>query len=122
MHDTATGIVLSAHVCHFPWPPTPASFLPLRARRTERHQQLSARYSLRTEWASTRFRSQNGNTTAMVYQITSQSATFPILPELRRVRASPGNAEFKAIQLTRHAICPQWNYTIRPRASPENTE
>ena len=32
------------------------------------------------------------------------------------------NAEFKAIQLTRHAICPQWNYTIRPRASPENTE
>ena len=32
------------------------------------------------------------------------------------------NAEFKAIQLTRHAICPQWNCTIRPRASPENTE
>jgi len=24
-------------------------------------------------------------------------------------------AEFKAIQLTRHAICPQWNYTIRPQ-------
>jgi len=23
-------------------------------------------------------------------------------------------AEFNAIQLTRHAICPQWNYTIRP--------
>ncbi len=32
------------------------------------------------------------------------------------------NAEFKAIQLTRHAVCPQWNYTICPRASPENTE
>jgi hypothetical protein len=32
------------------------------------------------------------------------------------------NAEFKAIQLTRHATCPQWNYTIRPRADPENTE
>ena len=32
------------------------------------------------------------------------------------------NAEFKAIQLTRHDVCPQWNYTIRPRASPENTE
>lgn len=24
------------------------------------------------------------------------------------------NAKFKAIQLTRHDICPQWNYTIRP--------
>jgi hypothetical protein len=30
------------------------------------------------------------------------------------------NAEFKTIQLTRHEICPQWNYTIRPR--PKNTE
>ena len=30
------------------------------------------------------------------------------------------NAEFKTIQLTRHDICPQWNYTIRPR--PKNTE
>lgn len=26
-------------------------------------------------------------------------------------------AEFKTIQLTRHATCPQWNYTIRPRAA-----
>ena len=26
------------------------------------------------------------------------------------------------IKLTRHDICPQWNYTIRPRASPQNTE
>jgi hypothetical protein len=24
-------------------------------------------------------------------------------------------AEFKAIELTRHEICPQWNYSIRPR-------
>ena len=30
------------------------------------------------------------------------------------------NAEFKAIQLTRHDTCPQWNYTIRPH--PKNTE
>ena len=29
-------------------------------------------------------------------------------------------AEFKTIQLTRHDICPQWNYTIRPRH--QNTE
>lgn len=24
-------------------------------------------------------------------------------------------AEFRTIQLTRHDVCPQWNYTIRPR-------
>ena len=29
-------------------------------------------------------------------------------------------AEFKAIQITRSDVCPQWNYTIRPR--PKNTE
>jgi len=32
------------------------------------------------------------------------------------------NIEFKNIKLTRHDICPQWNYTIHPRASPQNTE
>ena len=31
------------------------------------------------------------------------------------------NAEFKAIRLTRHAVCPQWNYTIHPRIM-QNTE
>ena len=29
-------------------------------------------------------------------------------------------AEFQAIQITRSDVCPQWNYTIRPR--PPNTE
>ena len=29
-------------------------------------------------------------------------------------------AEFRALQLTRHEICPQWNYTIRPK--PKITE
>jgi len=24
-------------------------------------------------------------------------------------------AEFMALELTRHEVCPQWNYTIRPR-------
>jgi len=27
-------------------------------------------------------------------------------------------AEFKALDLTRHDVCPQWNYTIRPRQKP----
>ena len=29
-------------------------------------------------------------------------------------------ADFQAIQLTRHEVCPQGNYTIRP--DPKNTE
>jgi len=32
------------------------------------------------------------------------------------------NAEFKAIRLVRHSICPQWNYTIYPTIIAENTE
>jgi hypothetical protein len=31
-------------------------------------------------------------------------------------------AEFKAIQLTRHVVCPQWNYTIRPQPIAKMTE
>jgi hypothetical protein len=31
-------------------------------------------------------------------------------------------AEFKAIRLTRPETCPQWNYTIHPRAGGKNTE
>ncbi len=50
-----------------------------------------------------------------------------ILTELRfrdqhtaTIKAPVTNTEFKTIQLTRHDVCPQWNYTIRPR--PKNTE
>jgi hypothetical protein len=31
-------------------------------------------------------------------------------------------ADFKTIQLTRPDVCPQWNYTIRPRTGAKNTE
>jgi hypothetical protein len=39
-------------------------------------------------------------------------------PTGRKVTA----AEFKAIRLTRHETCPQWNYTIHPRTEGKNTE
>ncbi|MBN9119689.1 MAG: hypothetical protein J0I06_11125 [Planctomycetes bacterium] len=38
-------------------------------------------------------------------------------PTGRKVSA----AEFKAIRLTRHETCPQWNYTIHPQGA-KNTE
>jgi hypothetical protein len=31
-------------------------------------------------------------------------------------------SDFKALALTRHEVCPDLNYTIRPRPQPENTE
>lgn len=31
-------------------------------------------------------------------------------------------AAFRAIRLTRHETCPQWNYTIHPRTGGKNTE
>ena len=39
-------------------------------------------------------------------------------PTGRRVSA----AEFRAIRMTRHETCPQWNYTIHPRTGEKNTE
>lgn len=38
-------------------------------------------------------------------------------PTGRKVSA----AEFRAIKLTRHETCPQWNYTIHPRTGGKNT-
>jgi len=39
-------------------------------------------------------------------------------PTGRKVTA----AEFRAIRLTRHETCPQWNYTIHPRTGGKDTE
>lgn len=50
---TAPGIVSSVPFFTFPWLPALPPFVPLRARRTDRHSQLSARYFPRIQWSST---------------------------------------------------------------------
>ena len=56
-------------------------------------------------------------TTATGLRVTARVMTkdYPIG---RKVTA----AEFNAIRLTRPETCPQWNYTIHPRAGGKNTE
>ena len=56
-------------------------------------------------------------TTATGLRVTSRVMT-QAYPIGRKVTA----AEFRAIRLTRHETCPQWNYTIHPRAGGKNTE
>jgi len=51
--------------------------------------------------------------TGLTVTATHFERTYP-----RGVQVS--KAEFKALALTRHEVCPQWNYTIRPR--PKITE
>lgn len=56
-------------------------------------------------------------TTRTGLQVTARQMT-KAYPTGLRVSA----AAFKAIKLTRPATCPQWNYTIHPRAGSKNTE
>lgn len=56
-------------------------------------------------------------TTATGLKVTARVMT-KAYPTGRKVSA----AEFKAIKLTRHETCPQWNYTIHPRTTGKNTE
>ena len=48
--------------------------------------------------------------------------TARVMPKAYPTGVKVTAAEFKAINLTRPKTCPQWNYTIRPRAGGTNTE
>ena len=51
---------------------------------------------------------------------TGLKVTATHFDRIYRTGLKVSKAEFAAIRLTRHAICPQWNYTIRP--NPKLTE
>ncbi len=53
---------------------------------------------------------------------TGLRVTARVMPKAYPTGRKVTAAEFKAIQLTRHETCPQWNYTIHPRTGGKNTE
>jgi hypothetical protein len=53
---------------------------------------------------------------------TGLRVTARVMPKAYPTGQKVTTAEFKATQLTRPETCPQWNYTIRPRAGGKNTE
>lgn len=51
---------------------------------------------------------------------TGLTVTVTHLEKTHKTGVTVSKAEFKAIQIERQQVCPQWNYTIRPH--PKITE
>lgn len=106
-----TGLAVT--VCHYP--PGASKWNPIEHRL---FSQISA------TWAGIVLA-----TVAVLVALVRRTATATGLRVTARVMPGPyptgvrvSAAEFKAIRLTRHATCPQWNYTIEPRTGPKITE
>jgi hypothetical protein len=102
---------LEVTVCHYP--PGTSKWNPIEHRL---FSQISATWSgfvLRTVAIVLGFIRRTTTRTGLTVTATQFEKTYET-----GVKVSP--AEFSAIQLTRHEVCPQWNYTIRPH--PKTTE
>lgn len=53
---------------------------------------------------------------------TERRVTARVMPKAYPTGPKVTTAEFEGIQLTWPETCPQWNYTIRPKAGGKNTE
>lgn len=100
-------------VCHYP--PGTSKWNPIEHRLFSQISATWAGYVLSTLAVLLGFIRRTTTRTGLKVTATRLEKTYETGQRVSR-------ADFKAIQLTRHETCPQWNYTIRPRASPKNTE
>ena len=111
LQDFADASGLEISVCHYP--PGSSKWNPIEHRL---FSQITATWC---GWVLSSLAILLGfirrTTTASGLKVT---ATYLDKTYATGLKVSP--AEFRAIQLTRHETCPQWNYTIRPK--PKITE
>jgi hypothetical protein len=113
LQDFADGSGLEITVCHYP--PGTSKWNPIEHRLFSQITATWAGYVLSTLTVLLGFIRRTTTRTGLKVTATHLEKTYQTGQRVSR-------AEFKAIQLARHAICPQWNYTIRPRGSPGTTE
>ena len=104
-----TGLEIT--VCHYP--PGASKWNPIEHRL---FSQISATWSgfvLRTVAIVSGFIRRTATRTGLTVTATQFEKTY-------ETGVKVSQADFKAIPLTRHEVCSQWNYTIRPH--PTNTE
>jgi hypothetical protein len=97
---------LQITVCHYP--PGTSKWNPIEHRLFSQITATWSGYVLRTLLLLLAFIRRTTTATGLTVTATHFDRTYP-----SGVKVS--KADFKAIQLTRHEVCPQWNYTIRPR-------
>ena len=113
LQDFADQNQLEITVCHYP--PGTSKWNPIEHRLFSQMTATWAGYVLSTLTVLLGFIRRTTTRTGLKVTATHLDKTYQTGQKVSR-------AEFKAIQLTRHETCPQWNYTIRPRCSPSSTE
>lgn len=111
LQDFADESGLSITVCHYP--PGTSKWNPIEHRLFSQIAATWAGHVLSTLLILLGFIRRTTTTTGLKVTATHLDRTYQKGLKVTK-------AEFQAIQLTRHEVCPQWNYTIRPHQ--KNTE
>jgi len=107
LQEFADASGLEVTVCHYP--PGASKWNPIEHRLFSQITATWAGYVLSTLLILLAFIRRTTTATGLTVTATHFERIYP-----SGVKVS--KADFKAIELTRHEVCPQWNYTIRPRA------
>jgi hypothetical protein len=111
LQDFADVSGLEITVCHYP--AGSSKWNPIEHRLFSQIAVTWAGYVLSSVLILLGFIRRTTTTTGLNVTATQMDRIYPTGLKVSKT-------EFKEIQLTRHDVCPQWNYTIRPR--PKNTE
>jgi hypothetical protein len=111
LQDFADASGLEITVCHYPT--GTSKWNPIEHRLFSQISATWAGYVLSSVLILLGFLRRTTTTTGLTVTATQMEKTYTTGVKVSK-------AEFQALQLTRHDVCPQWNYTIRPR--PKNTE
>ncbi len=111
LQDLADQTGLEITVCHYP--PGTSKWNPIEHRLFSQIAATWAGHVLATLAILLGFIRRTTTTTGLTVTATHLAGPYPTGVKVPA-------AEFKAIRLTRHDVCPQWNYTISPRLN--NTE
>ena len=106
LQEFADASGLEITVCHYP--PGTSKWNPIEHRLFSQITATWSGYVLRTLLMLLGFIRRTTTATGLTVTATHLDRIYP-----SGVKVS--KADFKAIELTRHEVCPQWNYTIRPR-------
>lgn len=112
LQDFADVSGLEITVCHYP--PGTSKWNPIEHRLFSQITATWAGYVLSTLAVLLGFIRRTTTRTGLMVTATQFEKTYQAGQRVSK-------NEFKAIQFTRHPICPQWNYTIHPRTM-QNTE
>ena len=105
LQDFADQTGLEITVCHYP--PGTSKWNPIEHRLFSQITATWAGYVLSTLLILLGFIRRTTTKTGLKVTAPHLDRTYPTGLKVSK-------AEFQAIQLTRHDVCPQWNYTIRP--------